>query len=167
MTVTFAEIVPAPEQPYAETFIYNAIRRTLDYGQLEMLKSGNRQPVPVTTRFYSRWQKKFVFADTTDDSRLDFLATKAYWLSGVLGNSDPVWITDPRDAQYLNTTAEELKRMAAELQKQGMIQLHDDYAAATPALMARSVEFEAKLMKALDFTKPSFNEEMRAGHTNM
>ena len=57
--------------------------------------------------------------------------------------------------------------MAAELQKQGMIQLHDDYAAATPALMARSVEFEAKLMKALDFTKPSFNEEMRAGHTNM
>src|SRR6185437_15814824 len=49
MTVTFAEIVPAPEQPYAETFIYNAVRKTLDRGQLEMLKSGNRQPVPVTT----------------------------------------------------------------------------------------------------------------------
>jgi hypothetical protein len=28
MTVTFAEIVAAPEQPYAETFIYNAIRKT-------------------------------------------------------------------------------------------------------------------------------------------
>jgi len=167
MTVTFAEIVPAPEQPYAETFIYNAIRRTLDYGQLEMLKSGNRQPVPVTTRFYSRWQKKFMFADTTDDSRLDFLASKAYWLSGVLGNSAPVWLADPRDAQYLNTTAEELARMAVELQKQGMIQLHEEYAAATPALMARAEEFQARLMKALDFTKPSFNEEMRAGHTNM
>ena len=57
--------------------------------------------------------------------------------------------------------------MAAELQKQGMIQLHGDYAAATPALMERSVEFEAKLMKALDFTKPTFNEDMRHGHTNM
>ncbi len=56
MTVTFAEIVPAPEQPYAETFIYNAVRKTLDRGQLELLKSGNRQPVPVTTRYYSRWQ---------------------------------------------------------------------------------------------------------------
>ncbi len=167
MTVTFAEIVPAPEQPYAESFIYNAIRRTLDYGQLEMLKSGNRQPVPVTTRFYSRWQKKFMFADSTDESRLDFLASKAYWLSGVLGNSAPVWIADPRDAQYLNTTVEELSRTAAELQKQGMLHLHDDYAAATPALMARAEEFQARLMKALDFTKPSFNEEMRGGHTNM
>lgn len=167
MTVTFAEIVPAPEQPYAETFIYNAIRRTLDYGQLEVLKSGNRQPVPVTTRFYSRWQKKFMFADSTGDSRLEFLASKAYWLSGVLGNCAPVWIADPRDAQYLNTTVEELLRTAAELQNQGMVQLHDDYAAATPALMARAVEFEAKLMKALEFTKPTFNEDMRAGHTNM
>ena len=35
-----------PEQPYAETFIYSAIRKTLDQGQLELLKSGNRQPVP-------------------------------------------------------------------------------------------------------------------------
>ena len=63
MTVTFAEVVPAPEQPYAEAFIYNAVRKTLDQGQLEMLKSGNRQPVPVTTRYYSRWQKRFVFSD--------------------------------------------------------------------------------------------------------
>ena len=68
MTVTFAEIVLAPEQPYAETFIYNAVRKTLDLGQLELLKSGNRQPVPVTTRYYSRWQKKFIFSDTTDEA---------------------------------------------------------------------------------------------------
>jgi len=59
VTLTFAEIVPAMEQPYAETFVYNAVRKTVDLGQLEFLKSGNRQPVPVTTRFYSRWQKKF------------------------------------------------------------------------------------------------------------
>ena len=55
VTVTFAEIVPAMEQPYAESFVYNAIRKTVDFGQLSnFLKSGNRQPVPVTTRFYSR-----------------------------------------------------------------------------------------------------------------
>ena len=58
VTVTFAEIVPAMEQPYAETFIYNAIRKTVDLGQLEFLKSGNRQPVPVTTRFYSPLAKE-------------------------------------------------------------------------------------------------------------
>src|SRR6202041_829065 len=113
MTVTFAEVVPAPEQPYAEAFIYNAVRKTLDQGQLEMLKSGNRQPVPVTTRYYSRWQKKFFFTDTDEQSRQLFLLAKVFWLSGVLGNSQPVWIADPRDAQYLNTTPEDLVRMAA------------------------------------------------------
>jgi len=70
VTQTFAEIVPAMEQPFAETFVYNAVRKTVDFGQLEFLKSGNRQPVPVTTRFYSRWQKKFVFTETDDQERL-------------------------------------------------------------------------------------------------
>jgi hypothetical protein len=167
MTVTFAEIVAAPEQPYAESFIYNAIRKTLDQGQLEMLKSGNRQPVPVTTRYYSRWQKKFFFTDTTDESRMDFLALKVYWLSGVLGAGQPVWISDPHDAQYLNTTAEELARMAADLSRQGLLSLTGDTASATPALLDRAEQYHARLTEALAATKPEFNEEMRHGHTNM
>jgi hypothetical protein len=167
MTVTFAEIVPAPEQPYAETFIYNAVRKTLDQGQLELLKSGNRQPVPVTTRYYSRWQKKFFFTDTTDATRQDYLALKVYWLSGVLGGSQPVWIADPRDAQYLNTTPEDLWKMAGELSSQGLLKFEGDGAAATPALLERAEVYRAKLDKALAATKPSFNEEMRHGHTNM
>jgi hypothetical protein len=167
MTLTFAEIVAAPEQPYAETFIYNAIRKTFDQEQLELLKSGNRQPVPVTTRYYSRWQKKFFFTDTTDESRMDFLALKTYWLSGVLGRSEPVWIADPRDAQYLNTTAEELGRMAADLSRQGLLRLDGDFASPAPLLMARAEAYQAKLAEALASIKPSFNEEMRAGHTNM
>jgi hypothetical protein len=167
MTVTFAEIVPAPEQPYAETFIYNAVRKTLDRGQLELLKSGNRQPVPVTTRYYSRWQKKFFFTDTDDRSRMDFLALKIYWLSGVLGAGEPVWVADPRDAQYLNTTADELLRMAAEQAGQGLLKLDGDYAAATPTLLDRAEEYHAKMQAALAVTRPTFNEEMRAGHTNM
>jgi hypothetical protein len=167
MTVTFAEIVPAPEQPYAETFIYNAVRKTLDRGQLELLKSGNRQPVPVTTRYYSRWQKKFFFTDTDDRSRMEFLALKIYWLSGALGGSQPVWIADPRDAQYLNTTVEELCRMAADLSRQGVLALDGEFASATPVLLARGDEYRAKLAAALAVTRPTFNEEMRGGHTNM
>ena len=167
MTVTFAEIVPAPEQPYAETFIYNAVRKTLDQGQLELLKSGNRQPVPVTTRYYSRWQKKFFFTDTTDESRIEFIALKVYWLSGVLGGNQPVWISDPRDAQYLNTTQEEMARMAADLSREGLISLTDDGASATPMLLGRAADYEGKMAAALAATKPEFNEEMRQGHTNM
>jgi len=170
VTQTFAEIVPAPEQPYAETFIYSAIRKTLDQGQLELLKSGNRQPVPVTTRYYSRWQKKFFFTDTDEQSRQQFLLAKAFWLSGVLGKSQPVWIADPRDAQYLNTTPEELVRAASVLAAAGLVTRSEDdseFAAATPALLAREAEFRERLQQAFALTKPTFNEEMRHGHTNM
>ena len=167
MTVTFAEIVPAPEQPYAETFLYNAVRKTIDMGQLELVKSGNRQPVPVTTRYYSRWQKKFIFTETTDAARLEYLLLKTYWLSGVLGGSQPIWIADPRDAQYLNTTEADLLRMAADEAGQGLLALTGEYAAATPQLLARAEEFRARKDQALANTKPTFNEEMRAGHANM
>jgi hypothetical protein len=167
VTLTFAEIVPAMEQPYAETFVYNAVRKTIDMGQLEFLKSGNRQPVPVTTRYYSRWQKKFIFTDTDDAERLRFLLSKVYWLSGVLGAGMPVWIADPRDAQYLNTTEADLLRMAGDEAGQGLMALDGEFAAATPTLMARAAEYQAVLQAALDFTKPQFNESMRAGHANM
>ena len=167
VTVTFAEIVPAMEQPYAESFVYNAIRKTVDLGQLEFLKSGNRQPVPVTTRFYSRWQKKFVFTETDDNERLAYLLRKVYWLSGVLGESKPVWIADPQDAQYLNTTEADLLRMAGHEAGEGLMALEGEYAAATPALMARAAEYQAALEAALNFTKPQFNESMRSGQANM
>ncbi len=167
VTVTFAEIVPAMEQPYAETFVYNAIRKTVDLGQLEFIKSGNRQPVPVTTRFYSRWKKRFVFTDTDDQERLKYLLCKVYWLSGVLGNGKPVWIADPRDAQYLNTTEGDLLRMAGDEAGQGLMTLDGEFAAATPQLMELAPQFQAALDAALNFTKPQFNESMRSGQANM
>jgi hypothetical protein len=167
VTLTFAEIVPAMEQPYAETFVYNAVRKTVDMGQLEFLKSANRQPVPVTTRYYSRWQKKFLFTETDDAERLKYLLRKVYWLSGVLGEGKPVWIADPRDAQYLNTTEADLLRMAGDEAGEGLMVLDGEFAAATPALMARAAEYQAALQSALDFTKPQFNESMRSGHANM
>src|ERR1700692_4486922 len=123
MTVTFAEIVKAPEQPFAEGFIYNAVRKTMDQGQLELVKSGNRQPVPVTTRYYSPWKKQFSFNDTTEGQRQGDLAGEGVWSSGALGGGQSVWLLDPRDAQYLNTTVEELKKNATALAGEGVVRL--------------------------------------------
>jgi hypothetical protein len=169
MTRTFAEVVAAMEQPFAESFIYNAVRKTLDQGQLELVKSGNRQPVPVTTRYYSMKQQRFIFNDTTEQQREHFLAGKIYWLSGVLGGGAPVWVADPRDAQYLNTTTAELAKAASVLAKDGMVTLSNggDWASATPKLEEQRERFNAEVEDGLKFIKPSFNEDMRAGHTNM
>ena len=72
-----------------------------------------------------------------------------------------------------NTTPEDLVRMAAAMAGKGLLTLSaekdggPEFAAAAPALLAREAEFRARLQQALDLTKPAFNEEMRAGHTNM
>jgi hypothetical protein len=169
MTVTFRDIVPAPEQPFAEGFIYNAVRKTMDQGQLELVKSGNRQPVPLTTRYYSAKQKKFVFNDTSEQQRRDFLAGKLYWLSGVLGAGEPVWLLDPRDAQYLDTTLDELRATAGMLMAEGLLRLAPDAEYGSPAAMLteRREAYQAQLAHTLESIKPSFNEEMRSGLTNM
>ena len=169
MTVTFAEIVVAPEQPFAESFILNAVRKTMDQGQLELTKSGNRQVVMVTTRFYSVKQGRFVFNDTDEQQLQDFLAAKVFWQSGVLGGGAPVWIADPCDAQYLNTTVETLKKTAEALAGEGVLRVDKDFqfAASTEPLMTHHADYESRLAEALAFTRPTFNEEMRAGHTNM
>jgi hypothetical protein len=167
MTQTFATVVPALEQPFAEGFIYNAVRKTLDQGQLELVKSGNRQPVPVTTRYYSMKQQVFIFNDTSAQQRHDFLAAKVFWLSHVLGGGAPVWIADPRDAQYLNTTVAELKTTAATLVAEGLLLLDGDFASATDTLRAQEDKYRADVAEALAFLKPTFNEDMRGGNTNM
>jgi len=168
MTVTFRDVVAAPEQPFAEGFVYNAVRKTMDQGQLELVKSGNRQPVPLTTRFYSPKYKAFSFNDTSEEQRNGFVAGKVYWLSGVLGGGAPVWLLDPRDAQYLNTTVEELRKAVGSLAVEGILRATDaEYGAATEKLMERREEYVAQLERMLAFIRPSFNEEMRHRLTNM
>ena len=169
MTVTFRDVVSAPEQPFAEGFIYNAVRKTMGQGQLELVKSGNRQPVPLTTRYYSMKQKKFVFNDTTEAQRKGFLAGKAFWLSGVLGAGEPVWLADPRDAQYMDTSLEDLRGAVKTLMAEGLLEPTEDaeYAAAAAKLMEREEAYRAEVARTLELIKPAFNEEMRAGLTNM
>ena len=72
------------------------------------------------------------------------------------------------DAQYLNTTVEELKK------KWRRWQVRESYGWrliwSTPrqaALMGHRAQYAAEVAAALEFIKPTFNEEMRGGHTNM
>jgi hypothetical protein len=169
LTVTFAEVLPALEQPYAEAVTFNAIRKTLDLGQLELLKSGNRQPVPVSTRYYSFRQNRFIFSETTHDKRKEFLRSKVFWITARSGEGKQTWILDPYDAQYLDCSVEDLRNIGHELEREGLITLDwsHEYATATEALAAQGDEFVKKMEAALALLKPKFNEEMRAGHTNM
>jgi hypothetical protein len=169
LTVTFAEVLPALEQPYAEGATYNAIRKTFDLGQLELLKSGNRQPVPVSTRYYSFRQQRFIFSETGEEKRKEFVRSKVFWTSLRLGEGNPSWIADPYDAQYLDCSTDDLCKIARELADEAWLTLDPSgqYAASTAKLSAQAEHFVKQMESALALLKPKFNEEMRAGHTNM
>jgi hypothetical protein len=169
MTVTFREVLAAPEQPFAESFVYNAVRKTMDQGQLELVKSGNRQPVPLTMRYFSTKTRSFNFNDSTEAQRRAYLAAKAFWLSGVLGAGEPVWLVDPRDALYLNSTASELRKAVATLADEGLVQADGDveFYSASERLMDQRERYQAELARALENIRPAFNESMRHGLTNM
>src|SRR5438067_6231810 len=169
LTVTFAEVLPALEQPYAEAVTFNAIRKTLDLGQLELLKSGNRQPVPVSTRYYSFRQQRFIFSETSESKRKAFVRSKVFWLSARLGEGKAAWIADPYDAQYLDCSIEDLQKIGRELAGEGWLTLDssEEYATVSAKLSGQADHFVKQMESALALLKPRFNEEMRAGHTNM
>jgi hypothetical protein len=169
LTVTLAEVLPALEQPFAEAVTFNAIRKTLDLVQLELLKSGNRQPVPVSTRYYSFRQQRFIFNETDDARRKEFLRAKVFWISAHLGEGKPAWIVDPYDTQYLDCSPDDLRQCAKELADAGWLTLDStgEYAVATHKLASQEEEFARQIENTLALLKPKFNEDMRAGHTNM
>jgi len=169
LTVTFAEVLPALEQPFAEGVTFNAIRKTLDLGQLELLKSSNRQPVPVSTRYYSFRQKRFIFSETDTTKRKEFVRAKVFWASARLGERKPAWIADPYDAQYLDCSPDDLGSAARELATEGWLSLDpsSEYAAASERLARQTDTFVTQMEASLAQLKSKFNEEMRAGHTNM
>lgn len=149
---TIREILQPLDSDLAFWVAVNTARKALDIKQLELLKSGKRQPVPVSSRSYSMSKKQFVFATVKPEEIGEFVARKVFWGSG--SQRQPVLIPDPCDAQYLGAPdpnmIDKLLAAAKELASRGMIELAGDYARASDGLLAQSQAFVAAKNRALD-----------------
>ena len=155
---TIKEVLPALDSDLAFWIAINTARKALDDKQLELLKSGKRQPVPVSSRSYSIRDQHFRFWNATPEQVEEFVARKVFWLSG--SAREPVMISDPCDAQYLGAAnpnmVDKLVAAAQELATRGMVELAGDYARATDGLLAQAQTFIAAKDHAL--------EELHAKH---
>ncbi len=150
LSAVIKEALPSLEPRDTESAVVNAIRKDLDRKQLELMKSGKRQPVPVSSRHYDFKNHKLIFTKATDAQIEDFLAKKVFWLGAKLGGPDArVWIADPYDADYLNTTPAGLLQAAQALAAQGVIRLEGEFASATQTLSGHAAELEAAMKAAL------------------
>ena len=146
------EVLPSRDGEVAFQVAVNTARKALDDRQLQLLRSGKRQPVPISSRCYSIRREQWRFWQVKPGELTDFVARKVFWGGGLERN--PVLIADPCDALYLDAGDPQMKNnllaAASELAGQGLVELHGDSARATEALVAQAEAFHAAKEKALD-----------------
>jgi hypothetical protein len=101
-----------------------------------------------------------VFGKSTDETIAEFLERKVYWgtrlstqypIAGTQGAAFKVWVGDPTDAQYLETTAAHLIEIAGRaVAGDGLVRLDGEYAVATAGLMGQAERFEGAMRSAVE-----------------
>src|SRR6202140_2405822 len=112
LSQTVREVLPSLEPQDVEVPVINALRKEVDRRQIEFVKSGKLLPVPFSSRHYDFKRQQGVFGKATDDARGGFGERKVYWQTKLTGEKR-VWIGDPAEAQYLQTTPAHLVEIAA------------------------------------------------------
>ena len=170
LSQTVREVLQSLEPKDAEAPVINALRKEVDRRQIEFLKSGKLLPVPFSSRHYDFKRQQWVFGKATDEVMAEFIERKVYWQT-TLGKSPPldsapgklvanearngapgrVWIGDPTEAQYLQTTPAHLLEIAARLvAAQGLLGIEGEWAEATPGLMGQAERFENARRQAVE-----------------
>src|ERR1700759_1351775 len=147
LTQTMKDSLGSLDQEAAEGLVVNAIRKTIDNGQLAFVKSGKLQPVHVTSRFYSFASKKIQFPSQTEQDVMEMLKRHVFWLSAKNGKGAPVSIVHPYDCQYVNFSREKMLELAQKLAAQGLLNLESEFATATNALLQEEPAFIAAMHK--------------------
>ena len=149
LSQTVREVLPSLEPKDVEAPVINALRKEVDRRQIEFVKSGKMLPLSFSSRHYDFKRQQWVFGKATDQAMAEFVERKVYWETK-LGGEKRIWIADPAEAQYLQTTPAHLLEVAAQVAVDGLLQIDGEWAEATAGLMAQAERFESAMRKALE-----------------
>src|SRR5258707_3981053 len=147
LPVTLREVLPSLEPKDKEAPVINALRKEVDHKQTEFVKSGKLVPLPFSSRHYSFKLKQWVFGKASNEEIARMIERKVYWQTRLVGGD--VWLGDPTEALYLDTTIDHIVGIAAGLAQQGLFTLVQHQAKALPALMQQKDRFESEIAMAL------------------
>jgi hypothetical protein len=148
LSATVREVLPSLEAKDVEGPVINALRKEVDRRQLEFVKSGKLVPVHFSSRHYDFRRNKWMFGKASDDEMVLLLERKVYWQTRLVGGA--VWMGDPSESLYLETSSEHLLSVAKRLEAQGLVTLDGEWATASPLLMSRAEKFEVEMRAALE-----------------
>jgi hypothetical protein len=168
LSATVREVVASLEPEDVEAPVINALRKEVEHRQIEFVKSGKLKPVAFSSRHYDFKRGKWVFGKATDEVIGNFIERKVYWetklksplLAKDARNGAPavdaapaekrVWIGDPTDAQYLETTPGHLLEIAGRLAGDELVRLDGEWVLATDGLMGEAEKFESAMRTAVE-----------------
>jgi hypothetical protein len=179
LSQTVREVMPSLEPADAEAPVINALRKEVDRRQIEFLKSGKLLPVAFSSRHYDFKRQQWVFGKATDEAMAEFVQRKVYWETKLGAGADMreiprpagksaglrddaglpmpsesstrVWIGDPAEAQYLQTTPGHLLEIAARLvAAQRLLRIDGEWAEATQGLVTQAERFENARRSAVE-----------------
>ena len=149
LSQTVREVMPSLQPSDAEAPVLNALRKEVDRRQIEFLKSGKLLPVAFSSRHYDFKRQQWIFGKASDEAMAEFIESKVYWQTKFGGPR--VWIADPAEAQYVQTTPTHLLELAARLvAAQGLIRIEGEYAEATSGLLNQAARFETDRRAAME-----------------
>ena len=150
LSATVREVLPSLEPKDAEAPVINALRKEVDRRQIEFVKSGKLLPVAFSSRHCDFKRQKWVFGKASDEVIATFVERTVYWQTKV-GGERRVWIGDPTEAQYLETTPGHLLEVAGRLVAgDGLVRMDGEWADATPGLMGQAERFESAMRTAVE-----------------
>src|ERR1700722_14968591 len=79
LSQTVREVMPSLEPKDAEAPVINALRKEVDRGQIEFVKSGKLLPVPFSSRHYDFKRQQWVFGKASDEAMAEFVERKVFW----------------------------------------------------------------------------------------
>jgi len=154
LSLTVKEVLASLDPKDAEPPVINALRKEVDRNQIEFVKSGKLKPVAFSSRHYDFKREKWVFGKATDEAIATFLERKVYWQTKLAADNvtdKKVWIADPTDAQYLETTPGHLVEIAARLVAgDGLVRMEGEWAEPTPGLIGQAERFESAMRAAFE-----------------
>ena len=146
LSATVKEIMPSLDAKDTQAPVINALRKEVDRLQVEFVKSGKMVPLQFSSRHYDFKHSKWVFGKASDEQVELLIQRKIYWHTKLLGGT--VWVGDPTEALYVETTAAHVLEIAGKLAKRGLLTLQAERASANAALMAQAEKFESDMQGA-------------------
>jgi hypothetical protein len=141
LSQTMRDMLPNIEMNVALPYVINVVRKTVDTKDLEFLRSGKRQPIPLSSRFKNFKAGSWKFASPTDDEIGETLRQSAYWIGHKMGRGR-VRFADETNALYFGTSKQKLLEIADKLRTSGWIQLEGEDGVPTQLVATHAEEFE-------------------------